>query len=240
MVKYIALVPFVCLACFTGYAQDTAATDLVKSAENNAIRYYTQFIDKQSRLYNGIDHLGYSPKIKGHAYFEVNDLRNGSIVYDGMYFGNVPMMYDLLKDQVVILHFNNLMRMALINQKVKEFTIGDHHYIRLVKDSAGSQPLETGYYDEIYKGKTAVLARRSKFINETVTDHLEQEFIAKNSYYIKKDGNFKTVKSYKWLLGVFGDKARDVRRYLKKNRIKYRKDKETAIAKAAAYYDTLN
>ena len=212
----------------------------MKTAENNAINYYNTFIDRQSRLYNGIDHLGYSLKIKGHAYFETSELRKGNVVYDGMSFTNVPMLYDLLKDQLVILHFNNLMKMALINQKVKEFTVGDHHYIRLVKDSAGNQPLETGYYDEIYKGKTAVLVRRSKFIQEIVTDHLEQEFIPKNNYFIKKDGSFKTVKSYKWLLGVFGNKSRDVKRYLKKNRIKYRRDKETTIAKAAAYYDTLN
>jgi hypothetical protein len=241
MVKRLLFPVYICLVCHAVSAQTSATSDsFASTAENNAIHYYYQFIDKQSRLYNGADHMGYSSRIKGHAYFETRELRIGTVDYDGLEFSNVPMVFDLLKDQLVILHFNKLTKLSLVNEKVKDFTINNHHFIRIVKDSLHNQTLTTGFYDEVYNGKSAVLVRRSKFIEETVTDHLEQNFAELNFFYVKKEGTWKTVKTYKGLLGLFTTNARDVRRYLKKSKIKFRKDRETAIVKAAAYYDTLN
>lgn len=241
MVKSILFLVFVCFACYTGYAQGANSPDsFTTSAESNAVSYYYQFIDKQSRLYNGVDHIGYPSKIKGFAYFSTDELQKGTVVYDGLLFKDVPMLYDLLKDQLVILHFNNLMKMSLITPKVKEFSVNGHHFIRIVKDSLHNQPLETGFYDALYSGKSAILVKRTKFVEERVSDRLDQEFIERNTFYIQKDGAFKIVKNYKGLLHLFGDKAREVRRYLKKNKLKYRRDRETTIIKAATYYDTLN
>ena len=240
MVKHILFPAYMCLLCQFIQAQNSTTQDsFVKNAENNAVGYYNQFIDKQSRLYNGTDHMGYSTRIKGHAYFETSDLRNGTVNYDGLTFTNVPMTFDLLKDQLVILHFNKLTKINLINEKLKDFTLNNHHFIRIVKDSLHNQPLATGIYDQAYSGKSAVLVKRTKFIEETVTDHLEQNFAELNFYYVKKDATYKAVKSYKSLLELFNEKAKDVRRYLKKSKIRYRKDRETAIVKAAAYYDTI-
>lgn len=231
-----------CFAAFlnTGKAQDNLNAPATSPTIVNAGDVYNPFIHKQSRLYNGIEHLGYSIRIKGHAYFLANKLQNGTVVYDELEFANVPMLYDLSKDQVVIQHLNNYSKIGLVSEKVKEFTLLNHHFIRLKADSLTASPIITGFYDEIYTGALKVYAKRIKFIEETIKDELEREFLQHDLFFIKKEGAYYAVKSYKGLLNVLNDKAPAVKQYLRKSRIKFRKGPESAIVKATAYYDSLN
>jgi len=199
---------------------------------------YNPFIEKQSRIYNGVEHLGYSYKIKGHAYFLQRELSTGTIVYDGLEFANVPMLYDLLKGQVVVQHFDGFSKIGLISSKVQSFSLLNHHFVRL--DSIPGTPITGGFYDELYTGNTKVLVKRGKFIEETIKEELEQEFIEINPVFIHKKDSYYAIRSYKTLLTVLKDKAPQVKQYLRKNKIKFRKDPENTILKAAEFYDSTN
>jgi hypothetical protein len=199
---------------------------------------YNQFIEKQSRLYNGVEHLGYAYKIKGHAYFLQNELSIGAIVYDELEFANVPMLYDLLKGQVVIQHIDGFSKIGLISSKVRSFTLLNHHFIRL--DSVPGTPITGGFYDELYTGNTKVLVKRRKYIEEIVKEEIEREFIELNPVFIQKGDSYYFIKNYKTLLTVLKDKAPQVKQYLRKNRLKFRRDPENTILKAAEYYDSIN
>src|SRR6185436_5557440 len=169
MGKYVALIIFFAALLVSGKAQnniqDTATT--TPAIIVHAGDVYNPFIEKQSRLYNGIEHLGYSVRIKGHAYFVQKELQTGTVVYDELEFTNVPMLYDLLKDQVVIQHFNRFTKIGLVSEKVNAFTLFNHHFIRLQADSSSASPLLTGFYDVMYTGRITVLVKRQKYIEET-------------------------------------------------------------------------
>ncbi len=69
MIKY-AILAICSAAVFTsGKAQNNVNTPASLPVIVKAGEVYNPFIEKQSRLYNGIEHVGYSFKIKGHAYF---------------------------------------------------------------------------------------------------------------------------------------------------------------------------
>ena len=159
MLKHAVLV--LCFAAFftPGKAQNPANISTTLPVIVKAGDVYNPFIEKQSRLYNGIEHMGYSFRIKGHAYFILKELSKGSLVYDGLEFANVPMIYDLLKDQVIIQHNNSFSKVGLVSEKVKEFSLLNHHYIRIIVDSTSASPLTTGFYDEVYKGNLNILIR---------------------------------------------------------------------------------
>ena len=221
-------------------AQDTlSSADPRKDLVDTAVLVYHQFTDKQSRLYNGTEHIYYHPALEGCPYFLDRDMHTGSLVYDGVYFANVPMQYDCVKDYLVILHFDRFFKMNLVAEKVKEFSFAGHTYIRMVKDSVNNLPFSTGFYDRLYNGNLILLAKRTKRIEETVTDKVVQRVSEKTFYYLYNGKNFESVKSYKSLLAMLKDHSKEVRQYLRKNKIKYRKDRELAITKAVAYYDSL-
>jgi hypothetical protein len=224
------------------FGQDSATENhFVKDAESNAVDAYYRFTDKRARLYNGTEHIGYLYNIKGFAYYVQNTWDKGSVFYDGLLFEQVPMLYDLYQDVVVILHFNGY-RLNLLSERVKEFNLLDHHFVRYVYDSM-APPLSTvpvtGFYDQLYEGKIMVLAKRQKLLDEKLTDVVEYEFLPKTSFYIYKDSVYHSCKTYRGLRNALSDKSKDVRRYLRKNKIKFKDNPEYAIVQAAKYYDTL-
>jgi hypothetical protein len=232
----------ICFAAvfITGKAQKKVTTPASLPVIVKAGDVYNPFIEKQSRLYNGIEHAGYPFKIKGHAYFIQKELQTGTVVYDELEFANVRMLYDLQKDQVIVLHHNGFTKLGLVSEKVKAFSLFDHHFVRLIADSLSHSPLLTGFYDEVYKGRLNVFIKRGKFVEETIKDELEREFIQFNLYFIQKEDVYYQVKNYKGLLFLLKDRSKEIKQYLRKNRIKYRKGPENAIVKAVTYYDSLN
>src|SRR5689334_11435513 len=205
MLKHTAFVLGFAASCLLGKAQnDTSATlpTIVKAGD-----IYNPFIEKQSRLYNGVEHLGYVYKIKGHAYFLQRDLSTGTIEYDELEFANVPMLYDLLKDQVIIQYLDGFSKIGLISGKVRSFNLLNHHFIRLSADSTSGSPIITGFYEKLYTGNIKVLAKRGKFIEETIKEEVEREFIETNTVFIQKEGRYYAIRTYKTLLTVLKDKA---------------------------------
>lgn len=238
MLKKLIYLLGLVMGCLSSIAQDTADINVKKSVLDSAVSLYYQYTDKQSRLYNGVEFLGYSPRIEGHAYFLNDEWQTGSLIYDGMEYRDVPLLYDIFKDNLVVRHFNNYFRIGLVREKVKEFSLLNHHFIRIEIDSLSNAPITTGFYDVLYSGRITAIAKRVKIVSETITYQLEQKFVQEDQYYIYMDGKYHPIKNSKDLLKVFKERNRDVRQYLSKNRIRYKRGPEIAITKAVAYYDS--
>jgi hypothetical protein len=221
-------------------AQDSVADSTYsKAAYNNAVTSYHKYTDKQARLYNGFLHIGYSNKIEGVAYWPDNTWQKGSVVYDGVYFPDVSMLFDIYKDELVILHFHRLL-LTLHNEKVKEFTFGNYHFVRIQRDSSKHVTLNAGFYQQMYKSNNiTLLGRRVKLLEETITDVLIQKFIPKNFYYINRNNTWYAVKTYGDLRDILKEKSKEIKQHLKKNKVRWRKDRERALVLAVQYFDAI-
>ncbi|HVV54334.1 MAG TPA: hypothetical protein VHC47_03360, partial [Mucilaginibacter sp.] len=60
-----------------------------------------------------------------------------------------------------------------------------------------------------------------------------------DAIFIRKGNALQQVNSKGSVLKLFKDKTRQLKQYLSANKIKYRKDREGAIVKLAAYYDQI-
>ncbi|MBA4167185.1 MAG: hypothetical protein H0X41_06535 [Chitinophagaceae bacterium] len=224
----------------TASAQDTAAGEkLVQRAEKRAIDSYYRYTGNQSRLYNGLDRTFYDPAIKGDPYYLSDSLMEGSVLYDSMYFENVPMLYDIYKDELTVRHFKGY-KIVLLNEKITSFSISGHHFVAHEYDKNAGFGMHSGFYDHLYAGKTMVLARRTKLLNEKITSQVEQEFLPHDNFYIWKDGAYRSCATYHGLLDILKPGSKDIRHYLKKNKIKFRNDPEKVIVTAVRFYDSLN
>jgi hypothetical protein len=83
------------------------------------------------------------------------------------------------------------------------------------------------------------MVKRQKILEETVTDVLEQRFIARNFYYINRNNAWYSVKTFKELRSILKEKSKEIRQYLRKNKIKYRKERERALILAVQQFDAL-
>jgi hypothetical protein len=58
-------------------------------------------------------------------------------------------------------------------------------------------------------------------------------------FYILKKGIFFQIKNKKTHYSFYGDNKKEIRRYLRKSKIKFRTNPEEAMVKSAEYYDNL-
>lgn len=225
--------------CQASSAQDAAPDSSTFAAYKNAVNTYYNYTDKQARLYNGWLHIGYSTKIEGVAYYENANWKNGTVVYDGLEFNNVNMLYDLYQDELIIQHFHKLM-LTLHSVKISSFKFDGHYFVRYLRDSTVKGSPATGFYEVLHEGKTRMMAKRIKLLEETITDVLEQKFTQKNFYYIYSNNTWYNVKNYKDLRKlILKDKSSEIRQYLRKNKIKFRKEKERALILSLQQFDAL-
>ncbi|MEN0053039.1 MAG: hypothetical protein AAGC65_05185 [Mucilaginibacter sp.] len=220
---------------------DTAAQQIVL---NHIKEVYNTAIGQQSRLYNGPEYDVYSPIIKGNANFlDKVEFVPGTVTYDGIFYKDVPMMYDLNKNVLVALLYNKFSRYVLLNERVQSFDLLNHHFIHIIADSANNNTvIRDDFYDLVYNKELVVLVKRSKSIQNTSgTNTLETYFTPTSlSFYLKKDNNYYSVGGQNALLTVLKDKKKELLQYIKANKIKFKKTPEEAMIAIVSRYDELS
>lgn len=228
----------ICIVSQQAAAQNADDTTLQGNALN-AISVYYQNLGEQSPLYNGSEYIEYAYSLQeGHPFFQIANFINGDINLDGMIFRDVPMLYDIVKDQVIIQDFQRVYKINLPADRIQQFFLLGHLFVRVTHDS--SDQVKTGFYDQLYKGKIALFAKREKKILEKYSNiQISKVVISQNIYYIKKEGVYHTIKNRSSLLAVLKSKKKEVQQYLKSNDIKFKREPERAMMMAVKYYDQL-
>lgn len=208
----------------------------------NAASVYFQSLGEQSGIYRGTEYTGYPFRLKsGHQFFESADISIGSVFYDGILYENVPMRYDIIKDQVVVRYVDEFSGVSLHNEKIDYFRLHNHHFIHIRQDDLNTSTIPSGFYDRVYDGGIEVLVNRSKGTLKEVS--VEGIFITvlkqKNNFFLKKGGVYYPVESSGSVLKVLGGKQKEIQEFLKKSNVKFRKNPEDAIVRMVKYHDLL-
>lgn len=235
---------FFVLLLFTGIslkAQDMPDTAIAKLREAHAISIYHGSLQQQSGLYNGSEYVQYMHLLKeGHPYLDTAALTNGNVCYDGTVYKNVPMLYDIIKDELIIQHFNKVFLVQLVHPKIDSFSLQAHHFLPLGRDSIMGRNIQEGFYDRLYNGKVELYVRRRKFIRESIREmEVERNVYQKDSYFLCKDGIYHDIYTESSILKLLKDKRAELRQALRKQRIRFRKDRERAMKLIAEQYDAL-
>jgi hypothetical protein len=222
----------------TSCAQDSIRA---QSSVADAVAFYNKYVGEDSHLYNGSEYVRTDYRIKGDAWFGSDLLQAGSINYDNVLYQKVNLAYDIVHDEIVTNKYQQNFRIKLVSEKVAYFSLPGHFFVRIVQDSMNKQIITTGFYDLLYNGRLKLFAKRIKLIKQkTTVDEADQLwFEERDLYYIEKDNRYYAVQSKALLFDVLRDRKKDVQKYLRKNKIKFRKNPELTILKAVAYYDQL-
>jgi hypothetical protein len=218
------------------FLQDSNTYDL---PQKNAIEFYYKSFGQNAHLYNGSEYVTYDVHIKGNPYF-LPDMQSGALYYDGMGYENLPMIYDILHDELIINRYTQNFRIRLVNEKTSYFSLGNHFFIRIAQDTADNPVILTGYYERLYAGNITVLAKRRKRIEETVlAEGVSSQFIEDDLFYIKKYNIYYTVRNKRTVLEIFKERKKDIQKFLRKNKIKFKKNPEYAIVRMTEFYDQI-
>lgn len=232
-------------ACFNGKTQSSADSALLKKQMAAATVTYYQSLKTQSGIYNGSEYVQYAHLLKeGFPYFDTTVLANGRLCYDGMEYQDVPMLYDLVKDELVAQHFNKVFLIQLVKSKVKWFQLHQHYFVHLTGDSMTNTPrrLRDGFYDLAYDGsKIKLYIKRVKEIQESIPDNkVERKIYQNDRYFIYKDSIYYDVKSHGSILKVLNRFQAEQRKAVKSQKIRFRKNREAALLIMVKKFDQLS
>lgn len=238
MPKELAFLLLTCI--FSHNAKSQATRDSAyDGSTGKIIDLYYMALGEQAPIYNGNEYLEYALTLQeGHPFFKSSLFTNGDIYFDGMLFLGVPMVYDLVKDQVVIRDFHNIYKINLPANKIQQFILADHVFVRIVHNNLNE--INTGFYEQLYKGKVGLFAKREKAIIEKHgSQQIDNVVDSANSYYVMKKDIYYKFKNERSLLKILNDKKKEIQQYFKKNRIRYKDDPERSMVMAIEYYNRL-
>ncbi len=230
----MALVVVVC--CCPAFAQKADSNSI---SYNDAVTLYHQSLRPETGLYNGIEYIDYAHSIQdGTPFFDIAPFGKGSVVYYGVEYKNVSIAYDIVKGEVVIYDEPHLYKIVLHKSGVGCFTTSGYSFIHLTKDSTGAKDMNAGYYEVLYDGKTRLLKKETRSVQENLAANgLSKKYILSSAdYFVWKDNTYHSVNSKAALASLF-NKKKEWQQWMKKNKMKFGRDKDETLARSAAWYD---
>lgn len=223
-------------------AQDQETDSLLGSkALDRAVAVYINSIPGNSSLYNGRMYPGYLVKLRGIPFFKTDNFSNGDLTLNGMLYKDLPLMYDIIKDVVILQHYNKMQKIQLPSEDVDRFSCSGHNFIKIEKDSAQNNVPADGFYELMYEGQVVLLAKRKKTLHEVRMDRVaEYEVVETNRYFIKKGSAYFSVKGAGSVLRVFKDRKKELAKALKAAELDQRRNRERMLLFLVSEYDKLS
>lgn len=180
----------------------------------------TKWYDQQVGLTNTVLQHGELATLtrkspNSHAYYENSTWRLAIINYRSQTFSDIPSIYNIEEDILVIQ--NNLGRssasLPLVLQKelVSFFEIENSHF-EYVNETVGQH--KKGFYKIAYQGKVIVLLCKV-FKMLDVRDGIVS-YMQSHHYFVKKDNQYFRIKNLSGLISLFPDHKKEIRQYRKK------------------------
>jgi len=221
-----------CLALST-FAQPAPADSAQSLPTTRAAIFYQSYIGPDAAIYNG---LAYQPNyrgIQGDPYFETTNLTAGTLVYEGLTYTHIPMLYDLVLESLVIADPKGQL-LILSRGKIQQFTLADHTFV--------NQPVNKapGYYERLSSGYASLFIRHTKKIEEKIEGAELFRFITSHDEYIlHKQDHYYSVVSGKHLLTLLSDKKKELRQFQHAQHIRFKKDPAAAMQTIVDHYNQL-
>ena len=206
---------------------------------------YAVAFKANSQLFSGPEYVDYSLRYhvrEGHQFFLTTEIQPGVANYNNHNFNNLQLQYDLVLDQVILHQPGSPLMLRFIDENVRSFAVGGHHFTRLVADSTSNNVIRTGYYEVLLDSTVQVLAKRTKRLQEhIVLPNVNVEFTATDNLFIKRAGRYYPVAGKSSVTRLFADHGKEIQHFIQEHGLKFRKaSRETDIVALAAYYCSLS
>lgn len=234
--------PGVCLLFFSlsltyGQVNDTT---FLKMAVENAAKLYASSIQGQTNLYTGSQYKEPNQADDQHPFFGSDDWVYGTITFDGEHYENIPMLYDITEDKLITENYYNAAEIVLFSEKVDDFRIDNHIFLHISKETANNSLPKSGFYELLYKGTTKLLARRQKELTEKIeSSTILTQYEIKDRYFVYKNGMYFPVRTKRSILNVLANQKQALRKFIAKNKIRFKGNQELALMRIASQYDVL-
>jgi hypothetical protein len=206
---------------------------------------YNQKVKDVDELIDGKDYIPYFFRSKSKPLL-FNGMRcKASLIFNGRKYEGISLEYDTYKDELIYYDStkfidDKVFKIAMNKNPVGSFSLNygsdslNFRYFDREKDKNFN--LSNGFYEVVYDGKSRFLIKHQSFPieKEGLTEYTQTSY----DFFSVGDGFIK-IRSSKGFVKLFGEKSDEVKKYMRSNRIHFRKANKYKIASILIYYDNL-
>ncbi|MEO8569385.1 MAG: hypothetical protein ABI419_09615 [Ginsengibacter sp.] len=208
-------------------------------AYKNIKAYYEKEIGGDSHLFTGKEYAPYKSGIQGSQFFISPQMQNSTIFYDGAVYEDVPLLFDQVRQVVVINRYEDNTRIKLLNEKIKYFIISGHRFENIILSEGNIEDINSGFYDIIFSGRASAMVSRIKKVEMTLNPEDPPKFTERDKIFIRNRNIFFPVDNAASIIRALNDKKDLVRTFIRKNKFRFKKNTEEELVKTVTYYETL-
>jgi hypothetical protein len=223
-------------ACYNPAYGQQSSDSLFDESVSSFRRIYFEKINGNALIYHGSKYAVEKKYADGIPFFQTNAILAGTITYQGTLYTPLEFHYDLTMDAVVTDSYLHDDLITLASDKIDSFSIGSHVFIHFTNISNGLP--KKGFYEQLYSGDPGLYVRREKKFYYGV-GHQESRYVESNYYFIRDKDFFYNINSKADMLNLFNDQGDAMKKYIKTNKLNFKKDTESALLHSVIFYSRL-
>jgi hypothetical protein len=193
-------------------------------------------------LYTGRVWINNYRRIDGDQFLFSNYFLPGTVSINGKTFKNLLIRYDIYSDEIMI-PVNREEIVQLNKEMIDSFSITFenkvHRFITIPEDTLNGLNGFKGYFNVLYKQKSALYIKHKCDISTDITEKSDGEFLQTHKMYFVRDKIAYPVTTKNDLYDVMKDKNLQIKKYTKDNKLKVSKKNPESFVPVIRFYDSL-
>jgi len=229
-----------CAILISAYAQEEVGQESPGDAFNKLQELYREAAGADLRFINGHQYTESFPGTGGSPFFQSDLWYKGTLYMEGRNYADLALRYDIFRDQLIynhILSTGNYM-VVLNKTRVDSFNIDGHLFYRLDSPGQSHGEIKEGYYEVLSKGRAIFYVKWMKRLSEP-TPGSAGDFSLFNEWYILNHGRFEKVNRKSGVLRSLKDHEKEIRSFIRENRIVVRPGNEGDVKRIVDHYNRL-
>src|SRR5436190_5048316 len=182
---------------------------------------------ENSGLLNGHEYLFAFRGANSHPFFFAEGVSKGFVNYNGQWYRDIFLMYDLFSNQLILRHQTNEGQTKLMcfdAKELKSFSLFGHNFTKI----------NDHFYDVLFAGKDWNFLVERKKITQVITGRVE--FEEQKAFYIQDQNGIKEYRG-KESLQIMCPDPREFQNYLKQSKIKLGRKKEDDLVAVCSFIE---
>ncbi|MCH7397976.1 hypothetical protein MM236_08245 [Belliella sp. DSM 107340] len=209
------------------------------SAQNQLpMALYTNSIPMTPEIFNGGEYVEYPSVFLGHAFFQTNSYTYADIVFNGIVYRDVPALYELVSQNIVVLNPTHAKKVMIQSNKVSEFILkSELGAVRFVKGQliGNNQDYKERFLEEVVPNGLFAFHRKS-VQREIKGLERNSRFDSYENFILLHDKDLIDIKGKNEIIGILGLDKKSTRKMLKEKGVKYRKSNRTYHTAIVQFY----
>lgn len=202
---------------------------------------YRENILLDQEIVTGGYYVDPAKNIEGHPYFRDRNFENGKIKINDLLYEEVPLLYDIWKDEILTFQPIYKKKILVRADKVQEFIIGEKDakkFVRIAENPRYSFH-RNGLYELISEGKVSLLAKHYKQTKDTRdVSKFSDVFYEKTDYFLKKGDELQLIRKKKQAREFLDMDKKAFKDVFKSQRISFKDQREAYLLKLVSGYNS--